>query len=268
MPLGTQAPNIYPANKGPHTSTGAKYTGMEARADKILNFYLIERQDDFTIVAAAPSVDDVAFEADATHTIAIGDMVEMYEDDVYFQALVTNVAVDTITVDTPIPYAFTVAGCNGFNGPRNAGVDGSGAGGVTYEIAPPSGQVWDITRLTYYIEDSTAAMTHSLFGNIAALTNGVVLRVKRSASKYEVIQNIKANVDLMVDTDGFVIRADMTAADFGLTSVKEFGNEANSGAMIRLDGSLGESLELVVRDDVSTIDLFKAKVQGYFLDAQ
>jgi len=265
MPIGTQSPRVYPANTGPYTSTGARYAGMEARAGKILDLFLLEREDTFTLVAVAPAVGDYDIEADATHTIGIGDMIELYEDDVYFQALVLNVVGDTITLDTPIPYAFTVAGALGINGVRNAAVNGS-VTAVVYEVAPPAGQVWDITKLAYYIEGDTAAMTHSLFGDIAALTNGVVTRVKRSDDKYEVLHNAKANVDFIDDSSDFKVRADMTATSFGATVFRTLGNEAASGAMIRLVGNLGEKLEFVVQDNLSTLVLLKVKAQGYFLD--
>jgi hypothetical protein len=267
MPIGTQDPSIYPATQGPITSTGAKYAGMEARGDKLLNMHLIQHEDDFTLVAPAPAVGDVDIEVDATHTIAIGDYVEVHEDDVYFQALVLNVVGDTITLDTAVPYAFTVAGAAGINGTPNAAVNGS-ATPVVYELSPPAGQIWDITKLMFYLEDATVAMTHSLFGNLTALANGVSLRVMRSADKYEQIANFKINADFSLNSFETKVSADMTSGDFGMYSSKTFGNEGESGSVIRLNGDANESLQVVINDDISALDLFELMAFGYFLDDQ
>ena len=264
MPIGTQDPRFYPANIGPRTSTGAKYYGMEARAGKILDLYFLNREDTFTLVAPAPTVSGYDIEVDATHTIGVGDWIELYEDDVYLQAQALGVAGDTITLDTPIPFAFTVAGALGINGVRNAAVDADPTP-MVFEVAPPAGQVWDVTKTSLFIEGATAAMTHSLFGDIAAIANGIVFRVKRSAAKYEILHNIKANVDLMIDTDATAVSAAMTAATFGLFSFKTFGNEGASGAMLRLDGDLGEKLELLIQDDIDALTYLHAKAHGYFL---
>jgi hypothetical protein len=267
MPIGTEDPRFYPANTGPHTSTGAKYAGMEARAGKHLNQYLIEREGTFTLVAAAPAVGDVVFEADAAHGITIGDVVEIYEDDVYYQGLVLGVVGDTITVDSPLPYAFTVDGAAGIRGVHNANLDGSATAKV-FEIAPPTGQIWDITKISIFLEGTTAAPTHSLFCDIAAITNGVVLRVKRSAAKYENMLNAKANIDFMVDGFETYVNDDMTAAAFGVNAFKTFGNEGEAGAMIRLNGTLGEKLEFIVQDSLVGLADVNVKAQGYFLDEQ
>jgi len=265
MPDGTESPKHWPANTGPHTSTGVKYHGMEARAAKILNLYLTDYDDTFSVAATAPSVGDNEFTALAGHSITTGDTIMIYEDDVYFQCQVLNVVINTITIDTPIPYAFTVAGAAGINGVRNANVDGS-VTPVTYKIEPPPGQIWDITKTSIYLEGDTAAMTHTLFGDIAALTNGVVLQVsRRSVVKYEVLLNAKANIDFMRSSGATKVQPSMTALAFGLHSFKTYGNEAYSGAMIRLDGDQLDKLEFVVQDDLTSLVLVKIKAQGYFL---
>jgi hypothetical protein len=243
---------------------------MEARGDDArLNMYLLNHEGAITLFAPAPAVGDLSFNIAAGSAVTTGDMIELYQNGHVFQALVTNfvndVGFDTVTVDTPLPYAFTVLGATGRVGTRNAAVDGA-APNVIFDLRPPTGHIWDVTRMLFYIEGNTAAIAQDLFGNLAALTNGVVLRVRRSAALYEHVANFKNNLEFQINSWEFEIIANMTAPAVALRATKVFGNEQNMGSMVRLNGTDGERLEVIVADDIDALDLVKFHVEGYILE--
>jgi hypothetical protein len=263
MPYGTDAPNRWPGNKGNYSQVGTKFVAIEGRGDdRAINQYLINHEDTFTI-SVLGVIDARTFTATAGHTIATGDYVELTDGDKFFQAYVTNVATNVITVDSPLPFAFTVAGTTGVNGSHNANKDGSSTEFVL-EIAPPSGAIWDIAKINIYIQDATA-MDSALFGGITALTEGVYVRVKRSATEYEQLANYKSNLDFTKNSRETEYLANMVTGKYGLLSEVSFGGEQEHGTFIRLDGSLGQKLEVVASENLTTLEELSAFVQGYVL---
>jgi hypothetical protein len=264
MPHGTGNPRQWPSNTGAHSSIGTKFAAMEARGDEqLVNWYLTDTLNAFTL-AGVVTIGARTFNAVAGHLLVIGDVVEFDLADHFFQAIVTNVVVNAITIDSPFPFAFTVL-TNCWRGTKNAAVNGS-VTAVPYALYPPPGFIWDISELTIYLQDN-AAMTHDVFaGLIAALTNGLYLRVqKTSLLHYEQIANIKSNQDFFVNSWKTKYMSNMGAGQFGLLSVKLFGNEQNMGSDVRLIGNNFDNLEVVVADNLSTLVSVFIKAHGYSL---
>jgi hypothetical protein len=235
---------------------------MEARGDEqLVDWFLTHTVGTFTLGVTAV-VGAFAFTAVAGHSLTIGDIAEFDEGGHFFQATVTNVVVNAITIDTPFPFAFT-ADANCWEGIKNANVDGS-AIEQSYTLYPPPGFIWDITGLTFYIEDN-AAFTHDVFGGLVApLTNGLLLRVFRLFEQhFEQIANIKNNADFFIQSAKTKYLGTMAAGEYGLVCVKLFGNEQNMGSVIRLDGDDFENIVVTVRDDLSTLVSLFIKAQGY-----
>lgn len=268
MPIGTESPRHWPANTGAHSSYGTKFRALEARGDdRTLGWYLLSDGEAITLYANT-TLGDRGMNIVTGTAVATGHMVELFEDGNVFQALVTNVAADvgfdTLTIDCPLPFAFTIAGATGRVGIRNAAVDGSDPN-VPFTIEPPANHIWDITRLHFYILDQTA-MASNLFGGIAALTHGVVVRVYRSATVYEHLAVFHNNMEFFYKNWYSSWGSNMEEGYYALVSDMIFGNEQQDGAMIRLDGNLGEYLEVLVSDDLEDLDLMKMYAHGYILE--
>lgn len=266
MPIGTQSPRVYPADIGAHSSFGTKFFALEARADeRTIHMYALGSVEAITVYA-----DGVLGEQEIDITtgsaVAAGHMIELYENGNVFQALVTDVtadvAFDTVEFDAPLPFAFTALGASGRVGIRNANVDGGTP--APFTLAPPTGHIWDIAHLITYIHDQTA-MDSSLFGGITALTNGVSYRVYRSATQYEHLDIIKANEEFFVHGWEVDYPENMLTDHYAIRAVKRFGHEREAGAMIRLDGTKGEYLEMLVSDNLTDLDLVKFFAHGYIL---
>jgi hypothetical protein len=240
---------------------------MEARGDeRVLSWYALATTEPVTLYANTTLGDRGLNIVDDT-SVAIGWMIELYEDGNVFQALVTGVTPgageDALTLDSPLPFAFTIAGATGRVGIRNAAVDGSTTD-VPFTIVPPTGHIWDITNLMTYIHDQTA-MDSSLFGGLAALTTGVVYRVYRSATVYEHIDNIKSNEEFFEHGWEVDYPPNMLTSHYAIRAYKRWGNEMESGSMLRLNGTKGEYLEILITDDIDALDLVKLVAHGYIL---
>lgn len=129
-----------------------------------------------------------------------------------------------------------------------------------YWAAPEPGEVW-------HIQNITLAMGHTnlgdfgLFGDLAKLINGCILRAKVSGN-YGTLTNWKTNGDINVDTG---------SVDFHLRSGGQgtYGTAANgafktrTGAVLRLDGDQGDRFEVYVQDDLTGLAFWNMKIQGH-----
>lgn len=138
-------------------------------------------------------------------------------------------------------------------------VDGSVTEVVFSSTPVPAGKVFIAARIIFYME-SSSAMNSDLFGDQTALTNGWVLRIN--------------GVDTLVATQNRQLAQYM----FDMQGVKIFGkedrtmvgrfsfNKITDGA----DGvtiTEGESIETVVRDDLTGLVYLETMVQGVYKDA-
>lgn len=223
------------------------------------SFYVINEEGTFTLNGTA-TINTRSFNADPGHGIAIGDMIELYEDAKFFQALVTAVVGDAITVDSPLDFAFTDS-ANGRRGKHNMNVDGSGAP-VVFRITPEAlenGHSWDVVRINMTITDGTS-MDDSTFGGIGALTNGVVCRKKDG--NYHNQFNIKSNEDWATEAFDAVYADRKPSGFFGYRARRTWGGQTKAGVVIRLSATDNEQFEILIQDDLQGLVSFYIKVQG------
>lgn len=264
MPEGTESPRHWPANTGEHDRFGVKYRAFAARSSKVqFSWYLLNGRETFTLYADA-TLGDRGFNIDAGSSIAQGDMIELFEDGHIMQATVTNfandVGFDTVTIDTPLNFAYTILGALGRAGDPNNAVDGDDPD-VAATIIPPPNELWEVNNLLIQLHDQTA-MDSSLFGGITALTQGLVIRVYRSATAYENLDNIKSNEDFFEQGWQVEYPANVLTDHYLIRANKAFG-PSGFGEVIQLDGNLGEYLEVLVSDDISGLDSAYFVADGY-----
>ena len=107
------------------------------------------------------------------------------------------------------------------------------------------------------------APTFLLFGDLAKLINGIVLR--RNNGTVDNIFNIKTNGELNnLCYDVSFYRATNPSGVNGIGARMTFGGQSKHGVVIRLDP--GESLQLLIRDDLSDLLTFRLVAQGHVVD--
>lgn len=195
----------------------------------------------------------------AGHSTVAGNLITIRQNTKFYQGLVTNVVLNTITLDTPLDKVFTTTATITRGNP-NMNVDGSGTS-LYYYAKPPSDISWDITQLVLYIIDD-AAMDDTTFGGIGGgITNGVVLRKHNTV--YDNIGNAKKHGDLKAQGCNIVYATKVGGGEYSMQSVCEFGGQGNAGVVVRLSGPLGEEIQAIVQDNLSAITQVTAVVIGH-----
>lgn len=176
--------------------------------------------------------------------------------------VITAIDVDvSITVDRPIDNDYTIsASIEEVN--HNLNVDGTLASPVIFELGPPSDEVWHIERLLFSITDNTTGQCDdSKFGMISSLTNGLVFREnKNSGALLRTISIWKSNSQMKQDMFDVLCSPSAPAGFEGLSgrfTIK------NTGSIIKLDGSNGDKIELLVQDPLSSTVTIHYKAQGH-----
>jgi hypothetical protein len=166
---------------------------------------------------------------------------------------------NVLTLDRFIDFAHDV-GDTVYKATRNmAPAIGSLATPQEYFVQPPVGEVWYITRLLFSMTHATAGDLGK-FGGIAALTNGILLRAKNNG-QYGTFTNWKSNSD--IKSDMFDVEFDARSGGAGVFGTSGRGSFYRTGAVVRLDGSTSDRIELYNQDDLSGLVSFTMKMQGH-----
>lgn len=137
-------------------------------------------------------------------------------------------------------------------GSRVMTVDG-GSTPVDFTFAPSEGEVWQVERLLFGMDD-VGLLDFSLFGGLPALANGILITVKTDGIVYT-IATIKDNADVAMIFPGLVSAASgvLDAAD-GIYGALPFQQP------IQLSHARGDYIRMSIRDRLSGINLLRAMV--------
>jgi hypothetical protein len=171
---------------------------------------------------------------------------------------------NVITVDSPLDFAYP-AGTFVDIGDTDMSVDGSGTnqvfalrGGAT----PPGVDLdFDVTRIIITCLTSTAPNL-DLFGNIAALTNGLVCRRRNDA--YYNIFNVKDNIGIAGILYDFSPLSAIGAGQDGFYARLTFAGQSKIGVAQRL--SVGEDMEILVQDNLTGIQRLEIVAEGHIVE--
>lgn len=133
----------------------------------------------------------------------------------------------------------------------------------TFKIAPADNEIIRITNWSIFIQDAKG-FNVNYFGSSPALTNGLMPRLKVNDGINDMFEDgIKKNSDIASVT------YDMQLHDFGGSGtddilVAQIHFERDLLQSIRLDGSQGAELQVVVSDDLSDLSRVEVMAQGYY----
>jgi|GEM_PF-2201751 len=222
-------------------------------------------------LAEIPTVGAYTIVMKAGHSIAPGDHISVIYDDTtsedphphYFTPDVISVATNTLTLDEPVPYAFPLESIV-YSSLQNMNVDGSSTPQI-YQLTNAFSAAADLTQLVIHITDATA-MDDGTFGGIAALTRGMVFRKKFADNHYENIFNVKTNGELGIlsGPNGKVYDTKAPSGIYGITIKISFAGQSEYGVAVRL--LTGESIQMLIQDDLTDLTKVSAMAQGHFTD--
>lgn len=200
------------------------------------------------------------------HGAVVGDILELADLvtlDLFMQATILNVVADVITIDQPLNHAYLTTDTAVIS-EKTMLVNGSLTSPIIYSILPLPTQAGDILKIILDIR-ATADMDFSSFGGAAALTNGCVVRVKQENGDFRNLFNFKTNGDFIqqgFDHQFLIPKGGNTTR--GFTSKITWGGSGNHGVAIRLEGSKGEELQVLIQDDLTIGNtVFTMTAQGH-----
>ena len=166
----------------------------------------------------------------------------------------------TATLDRPLDNGFVI-GDSIDQALVSMNVLGSLASPVSFKVVPSSSEVMHLTRILIEITHGTAG-DNGLFGDLTALLNGVVLRRYDGATgTYSTFTNWKTNSDMV--TDMYDVTYSARSGGGGSYGTNGRGDFTQAGAIVYLDGSAGDYVEVLVQDDLTGLDSFSIKAQGH-----
>jgi hypothetical protein len=226
--------------------------------------FLIERSSSSLAVDAIADGVNRTVTLQPGHGAIVGDILEVADtlsSSLFMQAEIVSISGDNITVDQPINYPYAVATTVVVVSSDEMNVDGSVTPQV-FSVLPLPSQSGDMVRVIFEMRDNSD-MDFTTFGGIAALTNGCVLRINNGDGTYKNLFNFKDNGDIIEQCfDHTFLDATGNSAR-GFTARLTWGGQSKHGVVIRIRGSLGKALELVVQDNLTGLTRFHLTAQGH-----
>jgi hypothetical protein len=182
-------------------------------------------------------------------------------------AHITAINTLDVTIDTPVDFGFNIANTTVVATNHDMNILGSMASPQIFTVrgGDPEGLVNITLDITRIIIQATCVSAVSLdkFGDLTALTNGIVLR--RSNGTILNMFNAKKNYDLSgVAFDFKEYTSDNPAQGIdGFSSRLTFAGQNKMGVAIRL--APGEDLEIWIQDDLTGLTEFTITFEGHIV---
>lgn len=246
----------------PRESNGGIPVNLQDQTSPPIDALFAQEVSPFTLsvdtAVSTVSVLVYTFEATAGHLIVSGNEILLLDvdGDRSFYAIVTNVSVNTITVDRPIDHAFPSASTLGRRVITNMAVDGSSTPQI-FSLRAGSVPI-DITRFIMTVTDASP-MDTGTFGGMSALSNGFVFRILNSYQK--TIFNFKSNGE--IEQMAFDIRytSKAPAGEYGLVSMITFAGQSSHGVTLRISNL--DVMQWIVQDDLRDLLTLRCVGQGH-----
>jgi hypothetical protein len=246
----------------PLESNGAIPVNVQDQTTPPVDLYFIQAIGDPTTLAADIIVGDTDVEVTSAADFSIDSYMGIFCPDAerFYFGTVLAVNGTTITVDTPVDFAFH-AGDNVISATRDLEVSGSLASPEIFQVSGAgSGALEvDITRIIVsMILDSQP--DDGLFGNVAKLDNGIVLRRVDGTTRN--IWNVKENGDFAtLAYDVTYTARTVPQGSYGMRCRYTFAGQDKHGVAVRL--SAGDSLQILVQDDLTDITQLRILAAGH-----
>lgn len=219
-----------------------------------------------TNIATPPIVGGYDIELEAGHGFSAGDNIAITEEIAgvarFVTAVVESETLDVLTLTSPIPYGFSVAATVVKYDP-DMSVNGA-VTPVVYGLTNNNTTSVHVTRITTSIT-TTSEMDDSLFGDIDELSRGIVFRKKHLDGSYQYYFTAKNNGQIGLFAGGDKEYADKAPAGYhGMTARISYAGASKRGVVIEL--KTGESIEMLIQDDLSGLNSFNVLATGHFAE--
>ena len=248
--MGDNWNSLIPIERSKRGSYGASVF-VQDQTSGVLDINFLKQKNTANIIV--PTVINArSLTLSAGHGAVIGDVIELAskkDGSLFMQAVVQGVAGDVLTIDTPINLEYMPSQTFVIISTKEMSVDGSATPQV-FSVEPLPVQKGDMVRLIVTMTDNVD-MDFETFGGLTKLTNGCVLRVNNGDGSYRNIANFKSNGDIQLYSFDADYQTNNGGGVRSFTARMTWGGQSKHGVVVRLDGSIGEKLEIVVQDDLT-----------------
>lgn len=205
----------------------------------------------------------------AGHSLVAGDSLSILEitseqPDRYYTGTVISIDGNTATMDTPICYAFDPLLSVMYERTNNLAVNGAITTYI-FSLTNAFPDAVDLTRLIIHLL-SDSPMDDALFGSLPALSRGIVFRKKISDTEYINYWNVKSNGGFGLLGYDTKYNDKAPSGEYGLSSRISYSGMDKHGVAIRVFP--GETVEILVQDDLTDLSDFKVMAQGHFTSVE
>lgn len=211
-------------------------------------------------LAVASDVGDISLQLDSVVGFNIGNHIQISDGvvETTFPEITGLPGGNVLTLDRPLDFAYAVDDDIEVVTTDLQTTVGSLASPIIYQLKPEAGVIWYIHRILLSMTHPTAA-TDDKFGDQTALSNGVVLR-SNIDGQFRSFTNWKRNGDIMLDMFD-VNYSDKAGASLFGTSGR--GSFSRVGMLVKLDGDVGDFMDILIQDDLTGLSSFFINGQGY-----
>lgn len=247
----------------PIESNGGVPVNIQDQTSPPFDIFFVQLDGTITTLVQDANIDDSTIEVTnrLASGIGVGTYLGLSTPARFYFGEVISVSGDLVTLDTPIDFNFTTTEASVVPTTRDLNVDGSvtpeiflvGSGGAS-EIRI------DITRIMVKCITSSAVSLEE-FCDQPALAKGIVLR--RVDGDIRNIFNIKTNGELghLAYDYAPYLAANPGQNQDGALFRYTFAGQDKHGVAVRLEP--GDSLQVIIQDDLSGIDLFRIVAEGH-----
>lgn len=131
-------------------------------------------------------------------------------------------------------------------------------------IQPPADEVWEIHRLIFSIGDNGVISSEDYGGISNGLTNGIEIRSYTNGVEF----NLTNDQPVLENAHWGKFMYDISIVDWGsgFDYVQGRWTFANSGTVILLNGSMNDSIRVIIQDDLSSLHEHNFLFQGHVLN--
>jgi len=215
-----------------------------------------------TTLSVAAAIGDISITVASAAGIVTGDYIQLISSSIIESTCtkVLGVVGNVISINRPMGHIHPIGTVVSKVIIDISSSIGSMASPQSYKVTPASTHVWHVERLSLQMSHASAGYIDN-FGGIAALTNGCIIRKYNADGTFSTFTNWASNANIYLDFTNiqFIDRAG-GGTTYGTIGSGSF---ADIGVTVKLDGSLGEYLEILVQDDITALTLFQLNAQGH-----
>ncbi len=228
-----------------------------------LDLYFLQEIDTQTLTVV-PVIGTYDVTLASAAAASIGDVIELACDlkgERFMQAEILNIVGNVVTMDTPVNCPYDIATTTVVISTREMNVDGSVTPQV-FSIKPLPQQKGDIIRAICIITDSSDMDFESFGGISGGLTRGIVLRKNNGNGTYRNIANFKNNGDIENYAYDAKYFTNIGGGVRGFSARMTWNGKDKHGVVIRLEGVIDQSFEIVIQDDLTPLNSMRWIGQG------